>query len=533
MSKLETVLEDGLRSELMLQQQLKALQEALRKQLQDAQRKQTEELERRIHLNAQLSTHGVSGAGDSSDVNQQIKDDGLRGSTMKHHETLHHLRPSGKPNSSPSARAWEHVSPKPSTLTPSQLRKEREAEAECQKKFCALPVPSHVTQPLYQELMELREKERKQGHEQRRDFLLTIQKPFSFHQREKEKKEKLVAMLNRAAWDQINKVSTVRKPSNKESKDLSHPKHTDQDLSKQVTTLTTVRQKNPAVPGSPKLRTADRTRKEKLGFLDEKPSFQPKIKHQVPDFSKLHKALQTERLKQTQSKDGIKCQPFSLRTSARGSKMRPQSSQPPAQIPRTNNLNRSKSAGTLTSLSTDTLPTYITDAARKRCMAIRKSMELRENKNQESLDWLKMYQMKSQAMRKTVTLHAKLLNPHRDLKEVCDERVQQLWQADQQRMRAYTRELQDMKARVSERPYLFEQVTQKNAKAHAEQAYRDKLKKAGLKEQFVKEKGGSAWSRSWEDTDEKDIQSRDENVEDGKKIEDVDEKSVKSKEEMP
>lgn len=54
-------------------------------------------------------------------------------------------------------------------------------------------------------------------------------------------------------------------------------------------------------------------------------------------------------------------------------------------------------------------------------------MELRENKNQESVDWLRKYQMRSQAMKKTVTLHAKLLDPHSVLKEVCDERVQQLW----------------------------------------------------------------------------------------------------------
>lgn len=67
MSKLESLLEDGLRSELLLQQQLKALGETLRKQLQEAQRKQTEELERRIYLNAQLTMNGAG------DVNQQMK----------------------------------------------------------------------------------------------------------------------------------------------------------------------------------------------------------------------------------------------------------------------------------------------------------------------------------------------------------------------------------------------------------------------------------------------------------------------------
>lgn len=54
---------------------------------------------------------------------------------------------------------------------------------------------------------------------------------------------------------------------------------------------------------------------------------------------------------------------------------------------------------------------------------------------------------------------------------------------------------------------------QKNAKAHAEQTYRNKLKKAGVKEWFVEEngeatEGTAASSRSEDDTDENDIHSR-------------------------
>lgn len=54
---------------------------------------------------------------------------------------------------------------------------------------------------------------------------------------------------------------------------------------------------------------------------------------------------------------------------------------------------------------------------------------------------------------------------------------------------------------------------QKNAKANAEQTYRKKLRKAGVKEQFVEENGGategsSTPSRSDDDTDENDIHSR-------------------------
>ncbi|XP_027130957.1 protein FAM161B isoform X3 [Larimichthys crocea] len=558
MSKLETFLKDGLRSELMLQQQLKALREAFRQQLQETETRQREELERRIHQNALLSTEQESG--DKNEMNDQARNVGIRRSTSTPalaSNTLHNPRQS-KSKSNSSSPAW--LSPtnqkqcpvKTSTLTPTktqqcerlalskttQMIKEEKAEAECQKKFSALPVPSHVIQPLYQEMMELKEKERKHGLEQRRDFLLSVQKPFTFQEREKAKREKLIAMLKQVSHDQKNKTATVRKSPHKEMKDSSDSELKDQELCNQVPTQTTAPRGNPAVSGGPKLRTADRTRKEKLGFLDERPSFQPKIIHQVPDFSRLHKALQTEALKKTQSQHVIKCQPFCLRTSAlpsRRTRMSPEDSKEP----KISHLSRSKSLGALTSLSTDTLPTYITDAVRKRCMAIRKSMEMRDSKNQESADWLRKHQMRSQAMKKTVALHAKLLDPHSSLKEVHNEKLQHHRAADQQRMREYMRELRDMKARVSERPYLFEQVKQKNAKAHAEQIYRNKLKKAGLKEQFVQENGEAAEktstsSISEDDTDKNEIDSREENVDDGEKIEDVEEKSVKSKrEEMP
>lgn len=51
-------------------------------------------------------------------------------------------------------------------------------------------------------------------------------------------------------------------------------------------------------------------------------------------------------------------------------------------------------------------------------------MEMQESRNQESSDWLRKYQMRSEAMKRTVMLHAKLLDPHRSLKEVYNEKLQ-------------------------------------------------------------------------------------------------------------
>ncbi|XP_053191134.1 protein FAM161B [Scomber japonicus] len=557
MSTLETLQEDGLRSELMLQQQLSSLREALKQQLQETEMRQREELDRRIHHNTLLSKDLSS---DKNEPTHQTQSVGLRRSTsapaLPSDKVSNHPRQLERPNSSApawvSSSNWRQCSGGTSKPTrapqcegaplfkTSRQRKEAEAEAECKKKFCALPVPDHVSLPLYREMVELREKERKQGHEQRKHFLLSVQKPFSFQEREKEKREKMMAMVNEVSQDQKHKTASAGKSPHKRVKD------TDQELSSKVHAQTTLFE-NPTASGGPRLRTAERSKKEKLGFLDEKPSFHPKIIHQVPDFSRLHKALQTEVLRKPEIKDVTKCQPFHLRTSAlpaRQSRLSLENSK----VANKSNLRKSKSFGALTSLSTDTIPTYITDATRKRGMAIRKSMEMRDTKNQESSGWLRKYQQRSEAMRKTVALHAKLLDPHNSLKEVHNEKLQHHRESDQKRMKEYMKELRDMKARVSERPYLFEQVKQRNAKANAEKTYRNKLKKAGIQEQFVEEngeadEGASTSSRSEDDTDgndhsrENDIHSgyaEEENVDDGEKIEDVEEKSVKSKgEEMP
>ncbi|XP_053291149.1 protein FAM161B [Pleuronectes platessa] len=556
MSKLEALVLDGLMSDLIVQKQRKSLTEALRQQLQETENRHLELLERRIHQNALLSTDVHQETYDKKELNAQTKPVGMRRSISTYSmalvkDTSPHVRWTETPNSTSSA--WVHCSVtasktqqcERSTLSKTtQMRKEEEAEAECQKKFCAHPVPSHVMQPLYQEMMELQKKERKQGLEQRKNFLLSIQKPFTFQEREKEKREKLIALLNQISPEQENKAAAVRKPPRKVEKDPLHSKlKAGEEFGRTVHAQTTMLV-NSSAPCMPKLSTAKRTRKEKLGFLDEKPSFQPKIIQQIPDFRRLHKALQTEVLRKSQSRDVTKCQPFKLRTSAlpeRQRKMSPKKDQEP----KLGHLSRSKSLGALTSLSTDTLPTYITDAVRQRSMAIRNSLELRDSKNQEHEEWLRKYQTRSQAMKKTVALHAKLLDPHSSLKEVHDDKLKLHTMADQQRMREYMTELQHMKARVSERPYLFEQVKQRNAKALAEQTYRDKLRKAGFMEQFVEEKGAateetSYSSRSEDDANENDqrrendIHRREGNLDDGEKIEDVEEESVKSKgEERP
>ncbi|XP_028294236.1 protein FAM161B [Gouania willdenowi] len=525
MSMVDNLLKDGLHSELILQQHLKSLRKTLKQQLQEAERTQTEELERRIEQNAVLCA-AESQSGNDED-RWQTKSESLSNTIRpKKTKTLSPAVVSATSkikNASGDKHCERFVLSKTT-----QQSKEEEAEAECQKKFRAVPVPDHINQPVYQEMVELREKGRKQGHEQRIQFLLSMQKPFSFQQREKEKRERLSAEVKEHESEEKKIINKKKKdPSEVNLKDQINKVRRKQDFTAAAAAPSASQTSNP------KVRTAERTRKDKMGFLDEKPSFRPKIIQEVPDFSRFHKALQNDALLKAQMTTGTKCQPFVLRTAALPARKRTTNTENSQQVPQRSHLYRSKSHGALSSLSADTLPTFITDAARKRGMAIRKSLELRDSKNQESAQWLRDYQSRTESMKRSIALHAKLLDPHNSLKEVHEKKLQHHREADLQRMREYMRELREIKARVSERPYLFQQVKQKCAKAQAEQVYQSILKQAGLKEKYVEEIGQALTPEDETyvtDRDrDRDIHSGAESQGDGEKIEDVEEESVESK----
>lgn len=62
--------------------------------------------------------------------------------------------------------------------------------AECQKQFRVSPVPEHIFRVVYDDIVQEQEKVRQEGRQQRQEFLLSIQKPFRFHQREERRRDR-------------------------------------------------------------------------------------------------------------------------------------------------------------------------------------------------------------------------------------------------------------------------------------------------------------------------------------------------------
>lgn len=79
----------------------------------------------------------------------------------------------------------------PASFEQEKLQAQRQAqeEAECHRKFRAQPVPAHVYLPLYQEITEHREAQRRANIQKRKEQLLSSVKPFNFHEKKEQQKE--------------------------------------------------------------------------------------------------------------------------------------------------------------------------------------------------------------------------------------------------------------------------------------------------------------------------------------------------------
>ncbi|XP_078248760.1 protein FAM161B isoform X3 [Pogona vitticeps] len=328
-------------------------------------------------------------------------------------------------------------------LETAMFKRQSEEEAECQKQFRAQPVPAHVYLPLYQEIMEKNEIRRQVETQKRRELLLSMQKPFTFQEKEEKRKEATRHKILDILASSKKAAPKVRKKIPKSAfEPMLGDKLKEAELLRKI--RIEMRAKDllesswaPIELGSRQRenesRIASRNKEQKLSFIHRNFSFKPRINTSVPDFEGLHWAFQREALCRRENKEATHNKPFHLRTSNLHCKHQEMMDfQKPSEVP----VRRSRSMTCLSSLSSNTLPIYITDAERKRRFAIK--------------------------------------------------------QNDQRRTREYKKELEEMKMRVKNRPYLFEQVTKCSAQQGAERHFRDTLQQFGLNEKFVKNKGEKA-----------------------------------------
>ncbi|EGW01645.1 protein FAM161B isoform X1 [Cricetulus griseus] len=383
-----------------------------------------------------------------------------------------------------------------------QAQKQGQEEAECFRQFRAQPVPAHVYLPLYQEIVERKEAQRRAGIQKRKEQLLSSMKPFSFLENKDQQKE-AAPQTDSAAVAQAKvppKKNTRRIPKAILEPALGDKLQEAELLRKiriHIRAINMLQMASSPISTSSSRapRTATRTREEKLSFLQTEFEFRPRVNPVVPDYEGLYQAFQKRAAKRRETRETTRNKPFLLRTAnlchtprpcdattAEEGRMKTQKSPQPAATP----LPRRHSLSAVASFSANTLPVHITDATRKRESAVRMSLEKKDKS--DSIQWLEMHKKNRQAMSKSVILRAKAMDPHKSLEEVFKAKLKENRNNDRKRTKEYKKELEEMKRRIQTRPYLFEQVTKVLARKEAEAHYRDTLRQAGLEEEFVKTK---------------------------------------------
>ena len=205
-----------------------------------------------------------------------------------------------------------------------RLEKEVQEEIECSKQFRALPLPAST----YLSLDQLREKGEEQREQMYKDNVQSI-KPFSFMQREEERRQrKLQALRENKSRDQHSGEEEKRifkaKPI---PQHVLSPRMTEQLKEKEEYRRICIRvrsqemlasaemPRNMQVRGEGTARVQRREERKDHSFVSQEHTFHPKINPKVPDHDRQYSKFQQQLAAKREFKQTTAPEPFLLRTS--------------------------------------------------------------------------------------------------------------------------------------------------------------------------------------------------------------------------
>ncbi|XP_061581189.1 protein FAM161A isoform X2 [Cololabis saira] len=389
-----------------------------------------------------------------------------------------------------------------------ELRRQLEELTECQRKFRASPVPAHVHLPLYEELQERKEERRRAMREGEEQLPRTIQKPFSFLERERLKKEQKHLRQSKAS-DQDKVKPFKAKPVPKSvyaaaSGELMKEEQLYRSIKIQMRAHEMLH--SASMPSSMLTRRlSERKNTKHGGCSDEDFSHRPQINREIPDFNASYRRFQKQLEKQKEVKSTTTCEPFDLKTSQISSHrerviadIEKEQSSPrmqrwpyisPGEVRTPNSSLCSSLSGSL-----ELLPAKVTDTTKKRHEAVRKLLDQRKKEEEEEERWKEKQRQREKKLQRVVLKRAQANDPHLTLAQTNQNKLKEFRKQDLERKKEYQREIKDMQERVKGRPLLLEQVAQRNAKRAAEKQYIKTLQGCDVTEEFVSTKAARSAS---------------------------------------
>ncbi|XP_038133931.1 protein FAM161A [Cyprinodon tularosa] len=396
-------------------------------------------------------------------------------------------------------------------LENAELRRQLEEVTECQRQFRASPVPAHVHLPVYEELQWRNEERRKAMQEREAQHLRALQKPFSFLERERLKREQ--KQLHQQQQSDQEKVKPFKaKPVPKSVyAAASGEQMKEEQLYRSIKIQMRAQEmlRSASVPPSMLTRRLSDRKKTKDGSAaaggNDGFPHKPQINKEVPDFNASYRRFQKQLERRKDVKPTTACEPFELKTSQISSHREriladiekdqgsPRMLRWPHIKPGTSQTPNSSLCSSLSG-SLELLPAKVTDATKKRHEAVRRALEQRKKAEEEEERRREKQRERERKLQRMVLKRAQANDPHLALSQTYKSKLKDFRKQDIQRKKEYRQEIREMQERVKGRPLLLEQVTQRNAKQAAEKHYIRTLQGCDVTEAFIRDKAAKSAS---------------------------------------
>ncbi|MGH0174955.1 UNVERIFIED_CONTAM: hypothetical protein FKN15_011194 [Acipenser sinensis] len=363
-------------------------------------------------------------------------------------------------------RKKNFTTPKPFQMTLKDEQRERErkrerpalqptqSEPEISSGIIrANPVPRSATVPLYQRLLEESQHRRTAQRQERRDFLLKTQKPFTFAEREEPRRD--------------------REGEEEEIPEQSRH-HRRRRSMKEI------------LEKSSQLSSARPLQRSESEFWDPDVTFQPHIHKNVPDFQRLHRKFQ-EKLDEVRSEKAPTVpRPFRLHVTRSTRERILEGLRQDREQERRERQRRDRRSGKKEPESrkvTWDLPVRLTRSALLRDATIRQRLEDWEDWQRVQREWWHWERERLEPMQKRVASEVCASQSRDSLALACQRKRARYREQERVRSREYSAQLSEIQERVNSRPLLLEGVTQMNRGLALERNFRKILEDLGLEEE--------------------------------------------------
>ncbi|BFZ06957.1 hypothetical protein BsWGS_09996 [Bradybaena similaris] len=386
-------------------------------------------------------------------------------------------------------------------LEQQRLAKQRQEEAECEKRFKAQPVPAHIYLPKYEEIMERNETRRKYIKQICQELLESQVKPFNFDIREKEKKSQRARSAPIKRPDRTSHSFKAKPvPRHIFSQDIDEKLLEEEELRKirvRMRSKELLKESSlpPNMAARERLKELERKEKIKKAKLTTKKQ-RSRSSYGVPDYDSLYKEFKKELERRRLIQTGTFVEPFILETEKINSnkdkirkdieedEKRLKENRWPFQSSRMTPRSSMKYLAALSD-SMDYIPTQSTRSAELRSTRVQKEKERTANRQKNYEEAEKRKRAREAKLKHYLSEKISTTDIPKPRDSIA-ERLKKIRREDRERQAAYEREIEEMNSKVEQSPLLVEKFMAENAKRKAEKKFAATLHNAGLNDrEFV------------------------------------------------